>query len=471
MKKKVIISAALTAALMLAGAVGGTLAWFTSESKTDVSITAGTVKVETAVELVGAYSLGVARTDGTFENGGTYLLQDALLKLDKMTPGDSVVLKIAATNASNVNIKWRINANKSGDLASGLKFKIYTDAELTTEAQKLGYWSDSTSDVNLGTYYVEIALPEEAGNEYQNKAAEIGLVVEAVQGNKVTATQVDAPTMGENPTTEEVTQFTDDVLINTEEEFLQVNLQADTTIYVSGHRIYFGDEEITKEITINGNGHKLIWELRDSDCSDIHMSNPEAILTIKNCDMTASYVSSRGETQKTGGTWNSHDICFDCNTKLENVNSDVAIALSGGPGFTFDLKNVNINESYAKNDVYGLWITTGGTVNIDGLTIKSSEATGQAGFRSLKIDDQYNSGAVAEGKQDTILNIANATFTSAKKSAILVKSKGHTTINASNLDISGVAKDTVNAVWADNAAGYATLDTLTVTGCNAIVEP
>ena len=61
MKKKVIISAALTAALMLAGAVGGTFAWFTSEAKTDVSITAGTVKVESAVELAGAYSLGVAR--------------------------------------------------------------------------------------------------------------------------------------------------------------------------------------------------------------------------------------------------------------------------------------------------------------------------------------------------------------------------------------------------------------------------
>ena len=245
----------------------------------------------------------------------------------------------------------------------------------------------------------------------------------------------------------------------------------DTTIYVSGHGIKYGDADLTKDITINGNGHKLTWELRDSDCSDIHMSNPNAVLTIKDCDMTASYVSSAGEAQKNGKTWNAHDICFDCNTKLENVNSDIAIALSGGPGFTFDLKNVNINESYAKIDCYGLWITTGSTVNIDGLTIKSSEATGQSVFRSLKIDDQYNNGAVADGKQDTVLNIANAKFTSALKSAILVKSKGHTTINASNLDISGVAKDQTNAVWADNASGYATLDTLTVTGCTAIVEP
>ena len=470
MKKKVIISTAFTAALMLAGAVGGTFAWFTSEAKTDVSITAGTVKVESTVELVGAYSLGVARTDGTFENGGTYNLEGALLKLEKMTPGDSVVLKVVASNASDVNIKWRIKANKSGELASGLEFKVFTDAALTTEASAMGTWSDPTTEQNLGTYYVSIKLPEEAGNEYQGKTAEIGLVVEAVQGNKVTPAEVDAPVMGDNPTKEEVTEFTDNTLINTTEAHLQVNLVGDTTIYVSGHRIYFGDETLTEDITINGNGHKLTWELRDSDCSDIHMSNPNAVLTIKDCDMTASYSTSNGENQKTKGPWNAHDICFDCHTVLENVNSDVAIALSGGPGFTFNLKNVNINESYAKTDVYGLWITTGGTVNIDGLTVKSSEPTGQAGFRAVKIDNQYNSGAVADGKQDTVLNIANATFVSAKKSAILVKSEGKTTINASNLDLSGVAKDQTNAVWCDgditfNAANF------TFTGCTIIPEP
>ena len=184
MKKKVIISAALTAALMLAGAVGGTIAWFTSETKTDISITAGIVKVEADIELVGAYSLGVARTDGTFENGGTYKLDDALLKLQRMTPGDSVVLKVSATNSSNVNIKWRISTSNTGELAPGLEFKVFTDAELTTEANQIGVWSEPTSVTDLGTYYVRVALPEGAGNEYQNKEAEIALKVEAVQGNK-----------------------------------------------------------------------------------------------------------------------------------------------------------------------------------------------------------------------------------------------------------------------------------------------
>ena len=188
MKKKAIISASLTAALMLAGAVGGSLAWFTSEAKTDVSITAGTVKLESTVELVGAYSLGAPRTDGTFENGGTYELNPttAILELERMTPGDSVVLKVAVTNASDVNIKWRIKASNSGELAPGLEFKVFTDAALETEATGLGVWSEPTNDAALGTYYVSIALPETAGNEYQNKAAQVALKVEAVQGNKPT---------------------------------------------------------------------------------------------------------------------------------------------------------------------------------------------------------------------------------------------------------------------------------------------
>ena len=184
MKKKLIITAALTAALMAAGVVGGTIAYFTSEAKTDISITAGTVKVQSTVELVKATSLGSERTDGTFENGGTYQLVENVLTLGKMTPGDAVLLKVSATNASDVNIKWRIKANQSGELAPGLDFKVYSDAELTQEAAGMGVWSAVTTEANLGTYYVKVELPVESGNEYQGKTAAIELVVEAVQGNK-----------------------------------------------------------------------------------------------------------------------------------------------------------------------------------------------------------------------------------------------------------------------------------------------
>ena len=41
----IIIVAAITAALMAAGAIGGTIAYFTSESKTTASIEAGVVRM------------------------------------------------------------------------------------------------------------------------------------------------------------------------------------------------------------------------------------------------------------------------------------------------------------------------------------------------------------------------------------------------------------------------------------------
>lgn len=462
MKKKLIITAALTAALMAAGVVGGTIAYFTSEAKTDINIMAGTVNVQSEVELVKATSLGVPRTDGTFENGGTYALNNAVLTLSKVTPGDAVVLKVSATNASNVNIKWRIKANRSGALAAGLDFKVYSDAELTQEATGMGVWSAITTEANLGTYYVVVSLPEEAGNEYQGTEAEIGIVVEAVQGNMITPTEIDAPA---TTTTEEINAFTQEI-INSTEEHLQINLVTDTTLYISGNTVRFGDAVLTEDITINGNGHKLTWEGRDSDYSSIRLANPEAVLTIKNCDMTITHPSK--PSQATGGTWNSHDIYFACNVVLENVNSDNAIALGGPAGTTATLTNVAINESYAANDLYGLWIVTGRTVNLNGFSLKSS-AAGVSGFRAIKIADEYNSDPLDQ--QVTTLNISNATLISAKKAGVYVTSHAKTYVNASSVDISGVAKDTVNLVWADNKSAYANVEDITTTGCTAIVEP
>ncbi len=80
MKKKIIITSALTAALMLAGAVGGTFAWFTSESNTDVNITAGKVNISSVVSELKTYSLGVEQAAGKFENGGTALLEGQTIR-------------------------------------------------------------------------------------------------------------------------------------------------------------------------------------------------------------------------------------------------------------------------------------------------------------------------------------------------------------------------------------------------------
>lgn len=200
----------------------------------------------------------------------------------------------------------------------------------------------------------------------------------------------------------------------------------------------------TKEITINLNGNKL--NITTTYWSAIGAKNANATFTIKNGSMTSSQPS---------GTWNSYDVTFaNCDYVIEDVTFDKSIALCNA-GKTTTLKNVKINETH---DYYALWISAEGqTVNIDGLTVN-------CGGRGIKIDEQYV-GTPAK----VTLNVSNSEFTTAKKAAILVKSAAGADITVDNIDISGVADDTTNAVWVDSdAAAYA--DQVTVTGNTKIVE-
>ena len=67
------------------------------------------------------------------------------------------------------------------------------------------------------------------------------------------------------------------------------------------------------------------------------------------------------------------------------------------------------------------------------------------------------------------LDIKNATFTTAKKAAIMVKSAAGAKITLEDINLEGVVADQVNAVWVDeDAIAYA--DKITVTGGTKIVE-
>jgi hypothetical protein len=149
------------------------------------------------------------------------------------------------------------------------------------------------------------------------------------------------------------------------------------------------------------------------------------------------------------GTWNSYDLTFsNCNYAIEDVVFEKAIAFDNA-GKSVSLKDVTIKETH---DYYAMWITaTGQNVTIDGLTVESAG-------RGIKIDEQYV-GTPAK----VTLNIANSTFKTAKKAAILVKSAVGAEINVSNVNIANVAADTTNVVWVDaDSAAY--FDLVTVNG-------
>ena len=201
--------------------------------------------------------------------------------------------------------------------------------------------------------------------------------------------------------------------------------------------------EATETINIDLNGKKL--NITTTYWSALGAKNENALFTIKNGTMTSSQAT---------GTWNSYDLCFaNCNYAFENVVFEKAIALEGK---AYNLKNVKITETH---DYYSIWISAKGqNVTIDGLTIESAG-------RGIKIDEQYVS---APAK--VTLNVANATFKTAKKAAIVVKSvAGAEIIWGAGNDIANVAADNVFAVWVDeDSAAYA--DKVVVKGAPSKVE-
>lgn len=188
----------------------------------------------------------------------------------------------------------------------------------------------------------------------------------------------------------------------------------------------------TETITINGNGHTLTFDQKNSDWNNVAtMNDARTVLTLNNMSITNSGCND--------GPWNRHDINFNCAVVLNSVTSDKALAFKNSA----TLKDVTITET---GSVYAIWIsprTEGQKVEIDGLSVKAE--------RGIKVDDQY-----VDNATDLSLDIRNSAFETTKKAAILVKSSAKVAITASNLDITKVAADSENAVWVDEdkAADY-----------------
>lgn len=200
-----------------------------------------------------------------------------------------------------------------------------------------------------------------------------------------------------------------------------------------GAREAYGTAE-TKSITINGNGHTLTMNQTNNDWSSFGMSNPEGKTIINDITINKTGYGA------TNGAWNKHTINWFCAVEMNDVTVNNSVAFRKDA----QLNDVTVNES--NGDFYAVWIyAEGQTVDVDGLTVIS---TG----RGIKIDEEY-----VDDVKVVKLNLDNANFTTAKKSAIIVKSEAGAVITlGNNVDISGVAKDAFYAVWVDeDAAAHA----------------
>ena len=202
--------------------------------------------------------------------------------------------------------------------------------------------------------------------------------------------------------------------------------------------------EATEKITIDLNGHNLT--ITTTYWSAIGAKNDNALFTIKNGTMNS--------TGNSAGTWNAYDLRFsNCNYVVENVKFAKPVAFDN-VGKSATLKNVEITEA---TDKYAMWITAEGqNVTIDGLTINAG--------RGIKIDEQY-----VDAPAKVTLKVTDATFTTAAKAAILVKSVAGANIILDNVNIDAVAADDFFPVWVDeDAAAYA--DQVKVSGGLCKVE-
>ena len=232
-------------------------------------------------------------------------------------------------------------------------------------------------------------------------------------------------------------------------EVISIDLTDDVAL--NGNGVKWGGKD-TKLIIIDGQNVATRAAAEDYTLTfnttyrlHIETVNPDAKVILRNLNVT---------TNKESGTWDIYDIQFNCNVDIENVNFQKAIAFVKA-GQTVTMKNVTISESH---DYYAMWISAvGQTVNIDNLVVNSEG-------RGIKIDEQYVS---APAK--VTLNVKDATFKTAKKAAIVVKSVAGADITLSNVDIADVAADTANAVWVDEDAS-AYFDKVNVVGGSMAIE-
>ncbi len=331
MNKKTKSSIILTSlgAIAIAGSLiaGSTYALFTSESKTNIAVSSGTVKVTAVVKDLLTYTgedlTGNPETDenniklstdfglenGQFKNGGTaeYDETSGTLTLDKMTPGDKVTFTINVTNESTVNVKYRtvLKTEEDNDLFAGLKVSIdgtsYDGTEVASPYTNLFVGSDP-DDIS-----VSIELPSDADDIYQNKTCKIVSTVEAIQGNAhVESTSVESKAeLTEAIADEEPVSLSNEISFDNGEWINVSNDVTNLTIYGNGKALTANNDSVSgtdkgRVINVEKHSNDLTITLVDLDivgptCDEynrgisLYKNTGKIKVVLDNCKVSANH--------------------------------------------------------------------------------------------------------------------------------------------------------------------------------------
>ena len=253
-KTKVLATSIATIAMTASLAVGGTFALFTSEDDVNVAVTSGTVKVlANVVEDSFVTSTSLSSYTGTkeFELGGTvaYDQTNGAITLTNVAPGDQFAFDVDLVNESNVNIQYRIILTMDGVLGDVLDAKatidgvVYTFSSIGATKWVLVDPDDATLSINDQTktddIKIVVVLPDTVDDTYQDKSANLNVLVEAVQGNATTS---------------------DATLVNSEATLKKALAKGDEEIMLTNDIEVSGALDITHDTQFFGAGYEIMRE-------------------------------------------------------------------------------------------------------------------------------------------------------------------------------------------------------------------
>ncbi len=196
-KRNVVVSAILAIMLCISLIAGATFALFTSKSKVNIAVSSGKVSVTASIDNASVQTKQLYDTnytqgaDNMYEGVATF--DENGLTLEKLVPGDGIQFNIVVENESSVTVQYRtiITCENDNGLFAALNVSI---------GDKLGYngvtfvsdWAQLAVGAADAIVPVTIELPEDSGDEYQDKDCTVSYKVEAVQGNA----QVENPAAG-----------------------------------------------------------------------------------------------------------------------------------------------------------------------------------------------------------------------------------------------------------------------------------
>ena len=269
MRKKIVLTSLLTVAMCLSLIVGATFALFGSESKKNIAVTSGKIDVSAKIVSLDTYSRGTATQNGEFANGGSAEIDadNAGITVDRMSPGDKIVVKIDVENNSNIAYRQRATLRfESGteDFFGQLVVGVSEDGgEYDYFSSYATEWTyheaNTTGTPEVSSMYISVELPEYVSENWQDKSCDITFAVEAIQGN--------AETEGEE--SRKVYLVEDQVAL---EEVLG-KMQDEETVVLSGGAWEEAEISYDDDRTIYVRGYKVNKLTVDAPAGEVHYYN------------------------------------------------------------------------------------------------------------------------------------------------------------------------------------------------------